>query len=201
MLVKGKRLFSDEKQVALVHSHHLHKKIPRNDETSSQGILALKDGDLRLGLRQRKLKNFRARWHSFTLTICTKKSPDTTKRRLREFWRRRRDLNSCHHYWCYSLSRGAPWATWVLLRASNAILLYHIFFWMSKFFKGKNKNVSAFFKMSFARGKVGNSSKIAHIEKVFAKSFAVLIKNKTKMTIKMKKRRTQSCEKEKSMLK
>ena len=42
-------------------------------------------------------------------------------------WRRRRDLNSCHHYWCYSLSRGAPWASWVLLQRFKREVFYLLF--------------------------------------------------------------------------
>ena len=42
-------------------------------------------------------------------------------------WRRRRDLNSCHHYWWYSLSRGAPWASWVLLQRFKREVFYLLF--------------------------------------------------------------------------
>ena len=62
-------------------------------------------------------------------------------------WRRRRDLNSCHRYRCYSLSRGAPWASWVLLQTvtlssdrlcPNSIFIITYFFSIVKDFSGKN---------------------------------------------------------------
>lgn len=50
---------------------------------------------------------------------CTKnsirKAPET--QRFQGFWRRSRDLNPGCDYSHYSLSRGAPSATWVLLQA------------------------------------------------------------------------------------
>lgn len=52
----------------------------------------------------------------YSLSKNNTNSESNSKFVLFTLWRRRRDLNSCHHYWCYSLSRGAPWATWVFLR-------------------------------------------------------------------------------------
>ena len=46
------------------------------------------------------------------IKISTRKTPET--QRFRGFWRRSRDLNPGCDYSHYSLSRGAPSATWVL---------------------------------------------------------------------------------------
>ena len=40
-------------------------------------------------------------------------------------WRRRRDLNPCYSFPYYSLSRGAPWATWVLLHPINEYITFY----------------------------------------------------------------------------
>ena len=44
---------------------------------------------------------------------------------IRLFWRRRRDLNPCYSFPYYSLSRGAPWATWVLLHPINEYITFY----------------------------------------------------------------------------
>ena len=60
---------------------------------------------------------------SFRMKKAKKCSEINFKRLLSTFWRRRRDLNPRDGFPPYSLSRGAPSATWVLLRIKKLIYL------------------------------------------------------------------------------
>ena len=55
-----------------------------------------------------------------------RKNPKSLKSKTSGFWRRRRDLNPRTVLPAYSLSRGAPSATWVLLRIGRDAHLHQI---------------------------------------------------------------------------
>ena len=81
------------------------------------------------------------------LGIGTQKNGKIDKNQSFRFWRRRRDSNPRYGFPYYSLSRGAPWASWVLLHRSlyKSYITISYFLVLVKAFWGKIAKIFFYF--------------------------------------------------------
>ena len=126
-----------------VSIHHIHGSVECAEDDILRQAQSFTAGENITEERKKRSPAVRANsWviHAFGRAFQRQK---TDARWTSVFWRRRRDSNSCYGFPYYSLSRGAPWASWVLLHGSLIQKLYYyitFFLTCQSFFPQKRKN-------------------------------------------------------------